>query len=302
MRHQNSGRSLVVDVVLAPAELSGEQVIGPGTVAIVVDVIRATTTLAVMGERGCAQVLVAGDIAVARAYAAEHRAEGYLLAGEVGGARPPGFDFGNSPVELAAADLTGRTLVFCTTNGTRALRACAGAGAILAGSLHNAEAISQAALKRALALDEMTGAVVPDGALSKSQPEGQLASREAASEQRLETEGRAPDIVIVCSGRSGRSSLDDTWCAGFLVERLESLEAEQEMVLHLREGAQIAREVSAHTGSAFEVFARSDAGRSISQIGLARDLAVCAASSVSQSVPLVVGSTPEGLLIVEWAW
>lgn len=291
---------LRVDVLLAPAELTGEQVIGRQTVAIVVDVIRATTTLAVMCDRGCARVLVAGDISAARACAAEHADEGFLLAGEVGGVRPPGFDFGNSPVELGAANLTEKTLVFSTTNGTRAIHACAGAKAILAGSLRNADAVCRVAIERATApaTPPLSGASqdAPEG-----QPEAQRSGRETASEMSVAADVRAPDVVIVCSGRSGRPSLDDTWCAGFLVERLEALASGSGMSVTLREGAQIARHVVAHAGSAVEVFARSDAGRSISKVGLGHDLALCAERNASQSVPLVVGTAPDGLLIVECA-
>src|SRR5581483_5165906 len=103
-------------------------------------VIRATTTLTVLLDGGCARVLVADGIPAGRTFAAASPGA-YLLAGEVGGLRPPGFDFGNSPVELASADLNGRAVVFSTTNGTRALHACRGAGAILAGALRNAQAV-----------------------------------------------------------------------------------------------------------------------------------------------------------------
>ena len=213
--------------------------------------------------------------------------------------RPPGFDFGNSPVELGAADLTEKTLVFSTTNGTRAIRACAGARAILAGSLRNADAVCRAALERA------TSPTTPSlsGASPQAEPErtprAVRPGREAASEMRVAADVRAPDVVVVCSGRSGRPSLDDTWCAGFLVERLEALARAQGISVRLREGAQIARHAAAHAGSASEVFARSDAGRSISKVGLGHDLALCAERNASQSVPLVVGTTPDGLLIVE---
>src|SRR5579885_244506 len=124
----NAARPLVTDVLLTPAELGGKLRVRPTDVAVVIDVIRATTTLSVLFDRGCARVLVADDMPAARAFAAGHPGA-YLLAGEVGGPRPPGCDFGTSPVELAAADLGGREVIFCTTNGTRALHACTGAGA-----------------------------------------------------------------------------------------------------------------------------------------------------------------------------
>ena len=98
-------------------------------------------------HRGCRKVLLALYIESAGARALW--AGRSLLGGEREGVVPPSFDFGNSPVEYARADLTSRELLFVTTNGTRALRACAGGYAIFAGSYRNAEAVAQAAIQTA---------------------------------------------------------------------------------------------------------------------------------------------------------
>jgi 2-phosphosulfolactate phosphatase len=68
--------------------------------------------------------------------------------GERGGVKPEGFDFGNSPGEIAAADLAGAVLIQTTTNGTRGIAAAAAAGAerIYAGAFVTAEATVQALL------------------------------------------------------------------------------------------------------------------------------------------------------------
>jgi 2-phosphosulfolactate phosphatase len=283
-------RLLVVDVLLTPAESGGAPVANPGSVAIVIDVVRATTTLSVMFDRGCARVLVAGDIPEARALVAGTAAP-LLLAGESGGLRPPGFDFGNSPVELAEADLAGREVVFCTTNGTKALRACAGARAIMAGSLRNAEAVCRAALRRVgpAAQSPAAGATAVSG----------VASAETTSEARTEPEGRAAGIVVVCSGRARRPAADDTMCAGVLVEHLERLASEYGYALQLRDGALLAKTVAAGAPSLSDLLRQSAAGQAISKVGLERDLAFCAEVNASQSVPLVCGVTPEGLLVME---
>jgi 2-phosphosulfolactate phosphatase len=283
-------RPLVVDVLLTPTESGSAPVANPGSVAIVIDVVRATTTLSVMFDRGCARVLVAGDIPEARAFVAG-AAGPLLLAGESGGLRPPGFDFGNSPVELAEAELVGREVVFCTTNGTKALRACAGARAIMAGSLRNAEAVCRAALRRvgpAAQFPEAAPAVVSAGPLA-----------ETTSEARTEPEDRAAGIVVVCSGRSRRPAADDTMCAGVLVEHLERLASEYGYALQLRDGALLAKTVAAGTPSLSVLLRQSAAGQAISKVGLERDLAFCAEINASQCVPLVCGVTPEGLLVME---
>lgn len=128
-----------LDVAFLPEEA------GPlrGRIAVVVDVIRATTSLLTMLERGCAEVLVAPTLDAARRYRQAHA--DVLLAGEQDGRAPEGFDFGNSPVEFAGAFLTGRRVVFATTNGTRAMRLAGDAAGVFLGCLRNRSAAAQAA-------------------------------------------------------------------------------------------------------------------------------------------------------------
>ncbi len=107
--------------------------------AVVIDVLRATTTLTVALANGARRVEpVAGP---AQALAARAREPGALLCGERGGLKIPGFDLGNSPEEYGAAAVTGRTLVFASTNGSRAMLACAGCGTRLLGAFVNASAV-----------------------------------------------------------------------------------------------------------------------------------------------------------------
>ena len=125
--------ALTLDLV--PDDLSAADV------AIVFDVIRATTTVAAALASGALGVRPVADIDAARALAAER---GLLLAGERGGHPPPGFDLGNSPREMTAAAVGGREVVLTTTNGTRALQRCGPAGRVFAGALVNAEATARA--------------------------------------------------------------------------------------------------------------------------------------------------------------
>src|SRR5918998_2027632 len=107
-------------------------------VVLVIDVIRATTSLVTLFERGARSVMLAVDLAAARTAGRQHPEA--LLLGEHAGLAPPGFAYGNSPVELESADVAGRDLVFTTTNGTHALRTAAGARAVLAACLRNGRA------------------------------------------------------------------------------------------------------------------------------------------------------------------
>lgn len=135
-----------LEVVLSPAEfaaLSRRDL--SQTVCVVFDILRATTTMVTALASGAKEIIPVAEISEALALRQE-RPE-LLLAGERDGvrirARLTGgidFDLGNSPREFTAEAVGGRSIVMTTTNGTRALRACAGAMAVLVGSFLNLRA------------------------------------------------------------------------------------------------------------------------------------------------------------------
>lgn len=86
-----------------------------GTV-IVIDVFRAFTTAALAFDQGAAAITLIAE--ADDALALYRSGGGDVLLGEVDGKRPPGFDYGNSPYELAGVDLTGKALVQSTRAGT----------------------------------------------------------------------------------------------------------------------------------------------------------------------------------------
>ena len=113
--------------------------IGSGAVAVVIDVLRATTSLTVARAHGAARVIAAETVEEARALARER--PGALLCGERGGELLPGFDLGNSPFEYTRARVAGKTLVFASTNGSQAMRLAAGAHRLWVGAFVNASAV-----------------------------------------------------------------------------------------------------------------------------------------------------------------
>jgi len=114
-----------------------------GTV-VVIDVYRAFTTAAVALRRGAARLLLVDSPQAAIGLRRQGR--GDLCLGEVSGVKVPGFDFGNSPHELTQADVHGKTLIQSTSAGTRGIVAAAGADALFAAALVNAEATVRAVL------------------------------------------------------------------------------------------------------------------------------------------------------------
>lgn len=115
-----------------------------GTV-IVIDVFRAFTTAAIAFDQGAAAITLIAE--AEDALALYRSGVGDVLLGEVDGKRPPGFDYGNSPYELAGVDLTGKSLVQSTRAGTVGVAAAFAApdtDTIYLGSLAVAAATVQA--------------------------------------------------------------------------------------------------------------------------------------------------------------
>lgn len=149
-------------------------------VCVVVDVLRASTSLVTLVERGAGPIYIAPSVTSARAR--RYSRDGAVMAGEEEGLAPAGFDYGNSPVELSNAQVRGRPVVFVTTNGTAAIRAVQSLGPVLVGAMRNSQAVMAEA--------------------SKAAREGGV------------------DVTIVCAGREGGFGVDDAHCAGYLASRL----------------------------------------------------------------------------------
>jgi 2-phosphosulfolactate phosphatase len=125
-----------IHVAFTPAE----EVSAP--VGIVVDVLRATSTITQALAAGYGRVLCCAEVEEARAVAASEGCA--VLGGERKTLRIDGFDFGNSPREFL--EPAAETLVLTTTNGTRLLLAAAArCDLVLVGSLLNLEAVARAA-------------------------------------------------------------------------------------------------------------------------------------------------------------
>lgn len=124
---------------------------GPyGDAVLLVDVLRATTTIPVLFDRGIEGLFVTPSLKGARTFAAEG---GHLLVGERDGLPPEGFNYGNSPADLNKVDFRGRTAVLTSQNGPRTLPVLSGARIVLLGSFYNARAAADAVLR--LARDEI---------------------------------------------------------------------------------------------------------------------------------------------------
>ena len=174
-----------IEVLFSPAEFSAlARRDLDRTGCVVLDILRATTTMMTALGNGAEAIIPVAEIPEALAIRDER--PDVLLAGERNGVRIRAgqtggidFDLGNSPREFHPEKVRGRTIVMTTTNGTRALRACAHAETVLIGSFLNLRAIVNW-IRREL----------------------------------------PPHLILVCGGTHNQAALEDTLAAGALCERL----------------------------------------------------------------------------------
>lgn len=187
-----------VDVFFTPAELAGSGI--HGHAAVVIDVLRATSTITQALASGARAIYPVGNMDEAVRLAQNLDRESLLLCGERRRVRIEGFDLGNSPREFVPDAVQGRNLVMATTNGTPALVAAGAASRVIAASLLNLGAAA-----RELE-DEQAVAVICAGhegrfALEDAICAGMLVQRlvgDAADDAAALNDGAAAALAIAC--------------------------------------------------------------------------------------------------------
>ncbi len=214
-----------LDVALSLAELAELDLSGRS--AVVIDVLRATTTITAALSNGAAAVIPHAELDHCRA--TRKTEPSLLLGGERGGLRPADFDLGNSPAEYTADRIAGRRIAFSTTNGTRALAGCGEAAAVWLGAFTNRAAVAEMLLRN------------------------------------------KRDTILVCAGKLHLANLEDTACAGAIVDSLRSVG------VTLTDRARVAWAVyDQYRGDLRALLAESDHGRLLVDIGLGTDIDLCA--------------------------
>lgn len=164
-----------INVLLTPAELPKSSQNGE-RVAIVIDVLRASTTICVAISSGAQAILPSPSVEEAAELFQALPRSIRLLGGERHGIRQPGFDVGNSPLEYLPDVVEGKIISFTTSNGTQALHFVREADSIYIGSFMNMQSLAS------YIADKHTS---PD-----------------------------LDVTIICAGSNGHFSLEDAVCAG----------------------------------------------------------------------------------------
>jgi len=212
-----------------------------GKVAVVIDVLRATTTICTALANGADTVVPILTPEEAFQVARDNPERKFLLGGERKAVLIPGFNYGNSPLEYTEAHVKGRPILFTTTNGTRAIRRAAGADRVYIASLLNAPAVAK-----------------------------ELA--------RLQM-----DVAICCAGTHDQFSLEDTACAGAILEFM----AGPDQPVETNDMGLVARELfRRYHGRLADLLHLSSHGQNLLKLGLHDDLIFCAQLGTMTVLPV----------------
>ena len=118
-----------------------------GGTAVIIDILRASSTMITALQNGATRVIPCGTTEEAFRLREQSPNESIILGGERGGVKIQGFDYGNSPAEYSTAAVAGRTVVFTTTNGTKAILKASPAATILIGAFLNRAVIADRLLQ-----------------------------------------------------------------------------------------------------------------------------------------------------------
>lgn len=195
---------------------------------VVIDVLRAVTTICTALAHGARAIIPARDAGHAAQLWGKLRDEQVVLAGERNGFRIEGFAYGNSPLEFVSSETKGRTIVLSTTNSTPVFHRLAQGDLIAGCAFVNLSAVANHLRK-------------------------------------IENE-----LLIVCSGKDGEFSLEDTLCGGMLVDRLSSGTGNS---CDLNDASYCAKSLyNGHKDNLKDAVRNSEHGRHLRAIGFEQDV------------------------------
>ena len=241
---------MTFEVCFLPSEATRQ----PAPVAVLIDVISATTTVVTLLDRGCSEVVLARREDRAGLTELRTRLGALVCAEDQFGAGAADSDLSPSPSRLHGLDLRDRRVILYTTNGTLAAERLREVGVehVLIGSLRNGAAVMAAAVERARKLDR--------------------------------------SISLVCAGREECRipSLDDAYCAAVLLRHGQGLAEAAGEPVTIMESGKIAQHAASAFAGPYEALDQSTSAWIVrNQRGSPADVDFCAEVDVSQTVPVL---------------
>ncbi|MGB2868446.1 MAG: 2-phosphosulfolactate phosphatase [Bacteroidota bacterium] len=216
---------------------------------VVIDVLRSSTTVAVALQNGAREIIPVASIESAVKISGSLFGEVTLRGGERNGKTIEGFNLGNSPREYNEVTVRGKSIIYCTTNGSVAMARSRYARRLVVGSFVNLSAVVNFL-------------------------------REEKN-----------DVLFICAGRAnglGGFSLEDSVCAGMMIQQLMKLDSKD---LELTDSSKAALALFKSFGrSVLKMLKETDHGRFLVEIGFGEDLKICSAVDSVQVLPMQVGT------------
>jgi len=240
-----SEKQLTIEVYFTPAQLDEIQLKDKNVV--VIDVLRASTTIATALHNGAREIIPVSTIESAVKISGSLFGEVTLRAGERNGKMIEGFNLGNSPLEFTEELVRGKSIIFVTTNGSAAIVKGRHAKNLVVASFVNLSPIVEF-----------------------------LA-------------GLRENITVVCAGKGNNFCLEDSVCAGRIINRLAKHLGDE---LHVDDAGQAAVALDAAFGkSVIKMLKGSEHGRYLTEIGFGTDLKSCANLDSVPVLPVLYGNT-----------
>ena len=213
---------------------------------VVIDVLRATSTIIAAMENGAKEVVPVNSIEFAMKASSSMFGGQTLLGGERNTKKIDGFNLGNSPLEYTQANIAGKSIIFYTTNGSKAIVRTKYASTTLICSLSNVKSVANYLVQKNI-----------------------------------------PTVEIVCSGRNNLFCMEDTVCAGLIIQ--EILNQVNDVILS--DGSIAALSLAKSHGEDLDKMIReSEHGRTLLENGFQGDLTYCSRLNTSTYIPVYFSS------------
>lgn len=241
--------------------------------AVMFDILRASSTISTALANGCREVIPVEEVEDALAKAEKLEPGSYILGGERGSIKLPGFHHGNSPLEYSRETVKDKTVILTTTNGTKAIRRVAGdSNRVIIGSLLNAAAVAQT-----LAMEKKDVVLVCAGTRGKLSLEDTLAAGMVIKDL----------LKLGNNSNKGNAKALRTEPDKLLFSLEEEPINQGNPVLEDSAVAAL-RLAEFYQNNPLRALCDSLHGQKLAELGLERDLVYCAQVSIFDTVPLYI--------------
>lgn len=232
-----------IDVLYSPVQ--ADELFFTGKTTVVIDVLRASTTIITALSNGAKEIVPVGTVEFAVKVSGGIFGGQTLLGGERNTKKIEGFALGNSPAEYTKEIVAGKSIVFYSTNGSRAIVKAKYSANLFVCSFNNLKTMAKHLKK----LNE--------------------------------------DVVVLCAGNNNFFSLEDSVCAGMLVNELFTETKNNEMTDSAKSAMALFKSFGKNI---LKMLSETDHGKLLIENGFTNDLQACAELDNTDVIPFYSGN------------